>query len=61
MSTRKSVLITGTSSGIGRAAVHHFSNLGWTDAATLPAPEQEKELWQRPGDKVYQGDHDALA
>jgi NAD(P)-dependent dehydrogenase (short-subunit alcohol dehydrogenase family) len=42
----KTVLITGTSSGIGRAAVLKFHNEGWNIIATMRAPEKEKELNQ---------------
>jgi len=40
----KTVLITGTSSGIGRAAVLKFSNEGWNVIATMRSPEKETEL-----------------
>jgi NAD(P)-dependent dehydrogenase (short-subunit alcohol dehydrogenase family) len=44
----KTILITGTSSGIGRAAVKHFSEHGWNVAATLRDPSRETEMqhWQ---------------
>lgn len=38
------VLITGCSSGIGRAAVRYFQARGWNVAATMRRPEQENEL-----------------
>jgi NAD(P)-dependent dehydrogenase (short-subunit alcohol dehydrogenase family) len=56
MSKQKSVLITGTSSGIGRAAVQHFSQLGWRVAATMRSPEKEQELGKLPGVTVYRLD-----
>ncbi len=37
----KTVLITGTSSGIGRASVEHFSAAGWNVAATMRNPTSE--------------------
>ncbi len=40
----KTVLITGTSSGIGRAAAMHFQKMGWNVSATMRKPEKEKEL-----------------
>ncbi len=40
----KTVLITGTSSGIGKAAVKYFQARGWNVAATMRKPENEKEL-----------------
>ncbi|AVF38123.1 SDR family oxidoreductase [Rahnella sikkimica] len=42
-----SVLITGTSSGLGRAAALHFQAQGWNVVATMRAPEREAELTQR--------------
>jgi NAD(P)-dependent dehydrogenase (short-subunit alcohol dehydrogenase family) len=41
---KKTVLITGASSGIGRAAVHEFAKQGWQVAATMRNPEKENEL-----------------
>jgi NAD(P)-dependent dehydrogenase (short-subunit alcohol dehydrogenase family) len=38
------ILITGTSSGIGRAAVLRFQAEGWNVAATMRNPDQETEL-----------------
>jgi NAD(P)-dependent dehydrogenase (short-subunit alcohol dehydrogenase family) len=40
----KTVLITGTSSGIGRAAVTYFAQHGWNVAATMRSPQKETEL-----------------
>jgi NAD(P)-dependent dehydrogenase (short-subunit alcohol dehydrogenase family) len=42
----KTVLITGTSSGIGRAAVLKFHNEGWNVIATMRSPDKETELNQ---------------
>ena len=42
----KTVLITGTSSGIGRAAVLKFNNEGWNVIATMRDPAKETELNQ---------------
>lgn len=42
----KTVLITGTSSGIGRAAVLKFNNEGWNVIATMREPSKETELNQ---------------
>ena len=42
----KTVLITGTSSGIGRAAVKRFAKNGWNVVATMRTPAKEMELAQ---------------
>lgn len=42
----KTVLITGTSSGIGRAAVLKFHQQGWNVIATMRSPDKETELNQ---------------
>lgn len=41
---KKTILITGTSTGIGRAAALHFANNGWNVIATMRTPEKETEL-----------------
>ena len=55
-SMKKTVLITGTSSGIGKAAVRYFAAKGWNVAATLRKPELETELGTLPGVKLYRLD-----
>lgn len=40
----KTVLITGSSSGIGRESVKLFQKRGWGVAATMRSPEKEEEL-----------------
>lgn len=40
----KTVLITGTSSGIGKATAKEFASKGWNVIATMRNPEKEKEL-----------------
>ncbi|BAU29814.1 short-subunit dehydrogenase [Aneurinibacillus soli] len=40
----KTIFITGTSSGIGRATVKHFAERGWNVVATMRSPEQETEF-----------------
>ncbi|MBT2619493.1 SDR family oxidoreductase [Chryseobacterium sp. ISL-6] len=40
----KTVLITGASSGIGKAAAHYFAKNNWNVIATMRNPEKEKEL-----------------
>lgn len=42
----KTILITGTSSGIGRAAVEKFAAAGWNVIATMRSPEKETALTQ---------------
>ncbi len=49
----KTVLITGTSSGIGKAAVKYFSEQGWQVAATMRSPQKEQELGLLPNVKLY--------
>jgi NAD(P)-dependent dehydrogenase (short-subunit alcohol dehydrogenase family) len=40
----KTILITGTSSGIGKATAKYFSAKGWNVIATMRQPEKEQEL-----------------
>lgn len=40
----KTILITGASSGIGRATVIRFQSAGWNVATTMRNPEKEREL-----------------
>ena len=50
---KKTVLITGTSSGIGQAAAVEFANQGWNVAATMRTPEKDTTLKGKPGIKLY--------
>lgn len=50
----KTVLITGTSSGIGKTTAIHFANNGWNVVATMRTPEKETELHQYPNIFVTQ-------
>jgi NADP-dependent 3-hydroxy acid dehydrogenase YdfG len=45
---KRTVLITGSSSGIGRATAFYFQQKGWNVAATMRSPEKETELNQLP-------------
>jgi short-subunit dehydrogenase len=49
----KTVVITGSSSGIGKAAAIYFSQQGWNVAATMRTPEKETELNKLPNVKLY--------
>jgi short-subunit dehydrogenase len=40
----KTILITGSSTGIGRVAAEYFQLMGWNVAATMRHPEREQEL-----------------
>lgn len=42
--SKQTVLITGASTGIGRAAVFYFQEKGWNVVATMRTPEREVEL-----------------
>ncbi|MEO1668944.1 MAG: SDR family oxidoreductase [Chloroflexota bacterium] len=52
----KSIVITGSSSGLGKAAAIYFSDRGWRVAATMRTPEKETELTQVENVSIYQLD-----
>ena len=54
--TKKTVLITGCSSGFGRLAVKTFHDNGWNVTATMRTPEKETELTQLDGVQVMRLD-----
>lgn len=49
----KTVFITGSSSGIGRATAEIFSSRGWNVAATMRNPEKEEALGELPNVKLF--------
>ena len=51
--TPKTIFITGSSSGLGRAAVKLFSSKGWSVIATMRDTGKEKELARLPRVKLY--------
>jgi short-subunit dehydrogenase len=53
---KKTVLITGASSGIGKAAVKQFQEKGWNVAATMRTPDKEQELNSLPNVKLFRLD-----
>lgn len=53
---KKTVLITGTSSGIGKSTALYFASKGWNVAATMRTPEKEKELSKVDSIKLFKLD-----
>ena len=49
----KSIVITGSSSGIGKATAKYFASQGWKVAATMRKPEHETELNQLDNISLY--------
>jgi NAD(P)-dependent dehydrogenase (short-subunit alcohol dehydrogenase family) len=56
----RSVVITGSSTGIGRATAMLFANKGWKVAATMRSPERENDLERIKGCKLYSLDVTSL-
>lgn len=50
---KKTILITGASTGIGRATAEYFSAKGWNVAATMRTPSKENSLQSLSGVKLY--------
>ena len=68
----KTIFITGSSSGLGRAAAKLFASRGWTVLATMRSPDKEKDLATLPNvvllplditdpDQITRAVNDALA
>jgi NAD(P)-dependent dehydrogenase (short-subunit alcohol dehydrogenase family) len=53
---KKTVLITGTSSGIGKATVYEFAKMGWNVIATQRTPENETDFKSYSNVKMYKMD-----
>jgi short-subunit dehydrogenase len=53
---KKTVFITGASSGIGKATAHYFAQKGWNVAATMRSPEKETELTNSSNVKLFKLD-----
>ena len=49
----KSIVITGSSSGIGKATAKYFTEKGWKVAATMRTPEKETELTELENVSLY--------
>lgn len=56
----KTILITGSSSGIGKATVKCFAEKGWNVVATMRSPEKEQEITQLPNVLVTKLDVEEL-
>jgi NAD(P)-dependent dehydrogenase (short-subunit alcohol dehydrogenase family) len=52
----KTIFITGTSSGLGKATAKHFAEQGWNVVATLRSPEKETELTKYPNIRLIKLD-----
>jgi NAD(P)-dependent dehydrogenase (short-subunit alcohol dehydrogenase family) len=49
----KTILITGTSSGLGKLTAKHFAREGWNVAATMRTPEKETELTSYDNIRIF--------
>jgi len=52
----KTIFITGTSSGLGKATAEYYASKGWQVAATMRTPEKGTALAQLPNVKVFKLD-----
>ncbi len=53
---KKTILITGTSSGVGKATALYFQKAGWNVIATMRRPENEKDLMESSSLKILRLD-----
>ncbi|WP_424495192.1 SDR family oxidoreductase [Salinimicrobium sp. GXAS 041] len=53
---KKTIFITGASSGIGKETAKYFVKKGWNVAASMRSPEKEEALKSIPGIKLYRLD-----
>jgi Short-chain alcohol dehydrogenase of unknown specificity len=58
---KKTIFITGTSSGLGKASAKYFAEAGWNVAATMRTPEKETELTQYANIRIFKLDVTDLA
>ena len=57
---KKTIFITGTSTGLGKHTALYFADQGWNVAATLRNPEKETELMNHPNIKMFKLDVTSL-
>lgn len=53
---KKTIFITGTSSGLGKLTAKYFAEQGWNVAATMRTPEKETELTSIENIKIFKLD-----
>ncbi|QHS59009.1 SDR family oxidoreductase [Chitinophaga agri] len=53
---KKTILITGASSGLGKATAEYFASAGWQVAATMRTPEKATTLTEIPGIQIFKMD-----